>query len=161
MRGLVAGGLVFVVLAIFFLVIPATQLSKYGEETSLRDQAILVARISQALAQSSLYKVLIAQFYAEQGYFPSSLDEIDWPDLGSVPASPDVDELPAIEIANYGDIMMRIHNADGVDVGTVILTASEDDRMRHITWKCHTSHFKQIRNHFPMCSYEAPDSTQQ
>ena len=160
MRGLVAGGVLLGVLAIFFLVIPATQVNKDDAATSLRDQAILVAHISQALAQSSLYKVLIAQFYTEHGYFPSSVDEVDSPGLGSVSTSPDVNDVPAIETANYGDIVMHIRNADGVEVGAVILTATEDDRRRRITWKCHTAHFKEIRNHFPTCRYEALGPTQ-
>ena len=160
MRGLVVGGVLLGVLAIFFLVIPATQMNKDDAATSLRDQAILVAHISQALAQSSLYKVLIAQFYTEHRYFPSSVDEVDSPGLGSVSASPGANDVAAIEIANYGDIVMHIRNADGVEVGTMIITASDDDSMRRIRWKCHTAHFKEIRNHFPTCRYEAPGSTQ-
>ena len=58
----------------FFLAVPATQLSKDDESTSLRDQAFLVAHITQALSQASLYKVLIAQFYTEHEYFPSSIE---------------------------------------------------------------------------------------
>lgn len=153
-------GLLFVAVAIFFLALPATQLSKDHETTSLRDQAFLVAHISQALAQSSLYKVLIAQFYAEHGYFPSSIDEVNSPGLGGVTPS-EQNAVPAIEIANYGDVVMHIRDTDGVEVGTVILTASDDDPMRRITWRCHTAHFKQIRNHFPTCSYAAAEATQQ
>lgn len=154
------GGLLFVAAAVFFLAIPSTQLRKGDEATSLRDQAFLVAHISQALAQSSLYKVLIAQFYAEHGYFPSSVDEVNSPGLGGATSS-DAGAVPAIEIANYGDIVMHIRDTDGVEVGTLILTAFDDDPMRRITWKCHTAHFKQIRNHFPTCRYEAGEATQQ
>jgi hypothetical protein len=160
MKGLVVAGLLFVAVAVFFLAIPATQLSKDDEATSLRDQAFLVAHISQALSQASLYKVLIAQFYVEHEYFPSSVEEIDSPGFGGYTSS-DPNAVPQIEIANYGDIVMHIRNTDGVEVGTVILTASDDDPMHRITWKCHTADFKQIRNFFPTCSYEAAEAAQQ
>ena len=157
MRSLIAASALLAVLLVFFLVIPALQMQSDGSARSPREQALFVSYIANALGQAAPYRLLVAQFYAEHGYFPSHIDEIEPRRHAQSIATPGPDKMRDIEIANFGDVVLRIRGADGIALGTLTLTAVDDEYARAIRWECHTADFKNIQVHFPQCRYEAAD----
>lgn len=155
MRALIFSCPLLGVLYVFFLFQSAPQKRQGESLRSQQGQALLASNIAAALARSGMYRVMVTQYYAEHGYFPSHIDELapGGRDTGS--AAPDSAHTSDIEIANFGDVVLRIRDADGQALGVVTLTGVDDDRLHPVTWQCHTADFEQIQTDFPPCQYRA------
>jgi hypothetical protein len=157
-KGLVLGGTLFAVLCVFFVffVFESTPHKRQGGSLrSQQGQAVLASNIAAALARSGMYRVMVTQYYAEHGYFPSHIDELDpgGQDTGST--AEDSAHTSDIEIANFGDVVLRIRDSDGQALGVVTLTGVDDDRLHQVSWECHTADFEEIQTYFPQCQYRA------
>ena len=154
MRGLIAGGTLLAVMAVFFLVIPAIQMQQAESARVNREQAVIVSKIADSLARAGVYKIMVAAFYARHGYFPSHIDELRAPPAEFDPSQQSAARIPDIEIANYGDVVLDINDANDLPIGKVTLTAFDDGHSQLITWECHTTDFENIGVFFPQCRYE-------
>lgn len=161
MRGLITGSILIAVLAYFLLFAPSFQRGQNATMAGQRAKAITVAKIANAMARASTYRLLVADFHMQHGYFPSHIDEVNDPDsqIDSTHANPDAQHgrtISHIEIANFGDVVMHIRGDDDVVIGKVTWTAFDDADAPEITWECHTTDFEDIQIHFPQCRYKGP-----
>jgi hypothetical protein len=106
MRGLIVGSLLLLgTVAVFLLGVPAAQLRESRPMRTQIDEAILVANIAATLTQATTNRVMVAEYFAEHGYFPSHIDEIDPRSRDTRSAPEDAANRVNIEIANFGDVV--------------------------------------------------------
>lgn len=114
---------------------------------SQRDQHINAAYLTQGIANTAPYRMLIEEYWNDTGKLPCSTDEL--------PARPPAGAhaLSSIEITACGQITLTFNELSGVDGGTLIFEASEKPGPmgRDLDWRCYSDSFVNLGKLIPQC----------
>lgn len=116
-------------------------------------QYVAAAYIAEGLALATNIKHEIAYFYAENGRFPSSNEELGLP----APEQFVGQSLSRLAVSDGGVIAITFNHLSGIKDGVIRLLPDGSNPAMGLQWRCETPSYKNIGEWAPQCKY-TPES---
>lgn len=110
------------------------------------------SHIAEGLMIASAAKTRIVEYYASEGVWPSSNQQLDLAPANEIIGN----SLQSLEIHSKGVIELTYDAKSGVDGGRILLLPKGDERHLAIRWECWTDSYADVNSWAPQCVYEAP-----
>ncbi len=146
MSGLLRGGATGAALIIVLLVLPLVLLRGGMSRDEVREQAIILANLTQGLSAARALQLRVGEHLATHGALPADASALG---LDATAAA----RHQGVALGDGGVITVYVPAAQGTLAGRLRLTPQATPG-HDIEWACHTSDFRNIARHVPRCRYQ-------
>ena len=118
------------------------------------------AHIAQGLATSSRAKIVVLEYWSQNGKLPCTSAEFE--EFGiSMPEPFDNPVLPRLELTGCGQLTLTFQVNSGIDGGKIVLQAREaqDAFGMSVDWTCSTNDYVDIAKYIPQCAFSDGTTT--